>query len=127
MNRFGSETLSVSDEQYRRIRAEFDSASVDDETTCQVIAEVFAATGQLLDPHTAVGVKAARECLADSANPKVVLATAHPAKFSAAITAAGLDSPALPAHLSDLMEREERVTVLPDDLSAVTAYMQEQL
>ncbi|MEQ8409038.1 MAG: threonine synthase [Gammaproteobacteria bacterium] len=127
MNRFGSETLSVSDEQYRRIRAEFDSASVDDETTCQVIAEVFAATGQLLDPHTAVGVKAARECLADSANPKVVLATAHPAKFGAAITAAGLDFPALPAHLSDLMEREERVTVLPDDLSAVTAYMQEQL
>ncbi len=127
MARFGKETLSVSDEQWQRVKDEFDSASVDDETTCQVIAEVYAASGHLLDPHTAVGVKAARDCLAGSDSPKVVLATAHPAKFGAAITAAGLQSPALPAHLSDLLEREERVTVLPDDLAAVTAYMQDNL
>ncbi len=125
MSGVGNQSLSVSDEQWQRVREEFDSASVDDETTCQLIAEVFGNNGELLDPHTAVGLKAARECLAGRSEPAITLATAHPAKFSDAITAAGLPTPQLPAHLADLFEREERYTVVANELAAVTDFIQQ--
>jgi threonine synthase len=51
------------------------------------------------------------------------LATAHPAKFGDAITAAGLDLPELPAHLADLFERDERYAVIANDLAQVTSYI----
>ncbi len=126
MQRFGKESLHVTDEQWQQVRAEFDSASVDDDTTCKVIADVFHSTGLLLDPHTAVGVEAARTCQQSSKTkvPVITLATAHPAKFDAAITAAGLDTPRLPPHLQDLFEREERYTVIENQLSAVTQFVQ---
>lgn len=123
MSGVGTQSLSVSDAQWQRVRDEFDSASVDDETTCEVIAEVYQQTGQLLDPHTAVGLKAARLCLAGRPEPAITLATAHPAKFSEAIAAAGLPAPQLPAHLADLFEREERYTVVANDLNAVTDFI----
>lgn len=126
MARFGKGSLRVSDKQWQQVKAEFDSASVDDETTCDVIAEVFSTSGLLLDPHTAVGVKAARNCRnnGNSDVPIVTLATAHPAKFSEAITAAGLDTPALPPHLKDLNDREERYTVVKNELAEVTKFIQ---
>ncbi len=123
MTRFGKEKLSVSEAQWRRVRACFDSASVDDATTCRVIAEVHAQTGILLDPHTAVGVQAARLVERDPTVPMVTLATAHPAKFSEAIAAAGLSAPALPEQLADLFTREERYQVVGNDLAAVTDYI----
>jgi len=127
MARFGKESLHVSDAEYQQIRECFDSATVDDATTCAVIAEVYAATGELLDPHTAVGVKAARECNRNPEIPMVTLATAHPAKFTDAIAAAGLETPALPAHLRDLFEREERFTVVDNKLSDVTDFIQSHI
>jgi threonine synthase len=77
----------------------------------------------LLDPHSAIGVEAARRCRRDDSVPMVTLATAHPAKFGDAITAAGLASPELPEHLSDLFEREENFSVVANDLYAVTDYV----
>ena len=68
----------------------------------------------LLDPHSAAGMKVAREH-GDPAVPMVVLATAHPAKFPAAVEAACGVTPALPAWLADLMDRKETFTVLPSD------------
>ena len=123
MSRFGKETLSVSKKQWQSVKDCFDSASVDDEVTCSIIAEVFDDHGKLLDPHTAVGLKAARICSEIKDNteiPMITLATAHPAKFVEAITAAGLDNPELPQHLADLFEREECYTVVANDLSEVT-------
>ena len=57
----------------------------------------------------------------------ITLATAHPVKFADAVTRAGLDAPALPEHMRDLFEREERYTVLDNALSAVTGYVQSHL
>ncbi|MCH7671577.1 MAG: threonine synthase, partial [Proteobacteria bacterium] len=116
-------TLGVSEQQWQQMRACFDSASVDDETTCDIIAEVFASHGIVLDPHTAVGVKAGRLCNQDPAIPMVMLATAHPAKFGDAIAAAGVELPALPRQLQDLFDLEERYTVIANDLQAVTDYL----
>lgn len=124
MDRFGKERLSVSDKQLAQVKEVFDSASVDDEATCVVIKEVFEKYGELLDPHTAIGVKAGRDCNRDRSVPMVALATAHPAKFGDAIKAAGLAPPQLPPHLQDLFEREERFTVVANELKAVTDFVQ---
>ena len=122
---FGTETLSVNDTRWQAMKDCFDSASVSDEVTCEVIAQVQREHGVLLDPHTAIGVQAARHCR--TANTEdvamVTLSTAHPAKFSAAITAAGLQMPELPAHLSDLFQREEAFTVMKNDLSDVKGFV----
>jgi threonine synthase len=92
-----------------------------------VIRQVYEESGELLDPHTAVGVKAARECNNDAAVPMITLATAHPVKFSEAINAAGIDTPPLPPHLSDLMQRPEKCAVLDNSVAAVTDFMTRHL
>ncbi|HJE28294.1 MAG TPA: threonine synthase, partial [Pseudomonas nitrititolerans] len=98
--------------------------AVDDEQTCKTIAEVFAATGEVLDPHTAIGVHAARECRRSLATPMVTLGTAHPVKFPEAVEKAGVGKALeLPAHLADLFERPERCTVLANELKAVQNFV----
>jgi threonine synthase len=119
----GSQIQSVSEEEWQRARAHFDSHSVDDDATCATIRSVMDRTGFLLDPHTATGVKAAAVCDRDSKIPMITLATAHPAKFAAAIERAGLPTPALPPHMADLFQREERCTVVPNSLEAVKRHM----
>lgn len=119
--------MQVSEEEWQRAREHFDSDSVDDDTTCATIREVYEAQQFLLDPHTATGVKAARTCNRDPSIPMIALGTAHPAKFSAAIERAGLPAPGLPLHMADLYEREERCTVVPNSLDAVKQYMQQAL
>lgn len=96
------------------IRHEFDAGRANIDATATIIREVLSGTGYLLDPHTATAVKVARET-ERSTTPMVVLSTAHPAKFPAAVEAASGVRPALPVWLGDLMEREERFTVLPSD------------
>ncbi|MGI9250218.1 MAG: threonine synthase [Pseudohongiellaceae bacterium] len=136
MRRSTNEPLNVSATQWKTMREIFDSASVDDDTTCETIAEEFNNSGVLLDPHSAVGVRAARLYEQNSNDkdkgdkgkePIVTLATAHPAKFSEAIIAAGLDAPALPAHMADLFKRKERFHIVPNDLTQVSNHITEHL
>jgi threonine synthase len=102
----------------------FDSYTVDDEMTVQTIAEVYDKTEYLLDPHSAVGVRSARAVRRRRDIPMITLATAHPAKFPDAVMKAGYPhKPDLPHHMADLFEREERFTVLPNELSAVQGFV----
>ncbi|TKT81158.1 threonine synthase [Aquamicrobium sp. LC103] len=96
------------------IREEFDAGRSSMEETAETIRAVLAGTGYLLDPHTATATHVARR-RGKSETPMIVLATAHPAKFPAAVKAACGTEPALPTWLGDLMERPERFTVLPSD------------
>ncbi|WP_312340938.1 threonine synthase [Stutzerimonas nitrititolerans] len=127
MNAFkASGKLAVEEERWTEARKLFDSLAVDDEQTCKTIAEVFAATGEVLDPHTAIGVHAARECRRSLATPMVILGTAHPVKFPEAVEKAGVGKALeLPAHLADLFERPERCSVLANDLKAVQNFVSE--
>lgn len=119
--------MSVDDERWTETRKLFDSLAVDDEQTCATIAEVYAQTGELLDPHTAIGVHAARECRRSLATPMVILGTAHPVKFPEAVEKAVPGaSPSLPVHMADLFEREERCTVLVNDLATVQSFVSQR-
>ncbi|GHF30125.1 threonine synthase [Kordiimonas sediminis] len=105
--------------ELEKARALFLAHQVDDATTLSVMQDLYARTGYSADPHTAVGVKAAQECLASSTSPVITLATAHPVKFGAAVEKAIGHVPALPEHMADLMEREERMETLPNDLETL--------
>jgi len=107
------------------IRGKFAAGRTDEDATSRTIAGTYAASGYLLDPHTAVAVNVARG-FTGGREPVVTLSTAHPAKFPAAVKAASGIEPALPAWLSDLYEREERLTVLDNSQGAVEAFISER-
>lgn len=134
MTEFESGHMSLSDEALASARETFSSFRLDDDATLRLIADTRKTSGYLLDPHTAIGVAAARAERRSKDVPMVCLATAHPAKFPDAIDRAAklfpdaqLSQPALPLHMADLFEREERMTVLPDDISAVQSFISENI
>ena len=109
-----------------RIRADFDAFRVDETACAEEMGRVYRASGMIIDPHSAVGVHAARKALAASpATPVIALATAHPAKFPDAVERATGVRPPLPERLSDLMERKEAIVVLPNDRRAVADYLRQ--
>jgi len=114
--------LSFKADLLRTIQRDFASKSVTEAETLGTIKEFYQEHDYLLDPHTAVGVKAAQEC-SEAGVPVVCLATAHPAKFGAAVTEAIGKPPDLPPALKDLTERESRCEVLDPDVKAVQDYI----
>ncbi len=118
--------LSVPPDALGRARELFDAASADEAKTAAGMAEVFGTTGVLVDPHTAVGIRVGRQCRLDPKTPLVCLATAHPAKFPDAVQQATGIAPVLPARLEDLHERAERFDVLPNDLGALKAHIEQR-
>ena len=126
MTEFRAEgTIDVESAQMRLLAEHWSAARVDDEETTATIADVFTRTGMMIDPHTAVGVAAARKV--GRVSPMVVLATAHPAKFGDAVEKATGQRPDLPAHMHDLFERSERYDVLPNEFSTVRDFIENAL
>ncbi|GAB3683498.1 threonine synthase [Salinisphaera aquimarina] len=121
--RFQQGAVEIDDAPLAALRALFSSYSVDDDTIIEVIQEAFEHTGELLDPHTATGYRAAQRARADATTPMITLATAHPAKFEDAVVRAGFEGAPLPETMHDLMTREERYDVLPAELGAVQQYV----
>jgi threonine synthase len=106
--------MAVPDAIWRAIGREFSGFTLSDEGTLAEIARTYREAGYLADPHTAIGLAAARE-KAPAGLPVIVAATAHPAKFPEAIERAVGFRPPLPPSLSDLYEREERLVSAPND------------
>lgn len=125
LERFQQEPTALSDAPLAKLREKFASYSVDDATILEVIREAHKRTGEMLDPHTATGYHAAERARIDQSTPMITLATAHPAKFAEAVVKAGFPGVPLPPHMEDLIEREERYTVLPAELAAVQQYVAE--
>ena len=111
--------MRVADPIWHRVRGLFHGFRLDDPGTEAEIRRLHAATGDLADPHTAIGIAAARALPCAGGVPTVAMATAHPAKFPDAMERATGQRPALPPRMADLFEREERFAVLPNDLTAV--------
>ncbi|HEY0835550.1 MAG TPA: threonine synthase [Azospirillum sp.] len=129
MRRFRAEgRFSVTDAQLAEALSLFAGFRVDEDATMATIADTWRRTGgYTVDPHTAVGVAtaqaAARAAKLPADTAAVVLATAHPAKFPDAVEKATGRRPVLPPRLSDLYEREEKLSVLPNDIATVQAYV----
>src|SRR5882724_7602490 len=97
-----SRRFTIAPEPLTEIRSRFTADRADEEETAATIRAVHRETGSLIDPLTAVAVAVAEKEQRDPAVPMVVLSTAHPAKFPAAVEAACGVIPALPEWLGDL-------------------------
>ncbi|MCV6626279.1 MAG: threonine synthase [Cellvibrionaceae bacterium] len=124
MDEFKSGSMSLSETALSQARELFSSFRLDDKGMIKVIEDVYESSEYLLDPHTAIGIAAARAERRRSDIPMICLATAHPAKFPEAVEKAveGVH-PALPHHMADLFEREERYEVLDNDIAAVQGFV----
>ncbi len=124
MTEFRAEgSVHTGDTRLATVTEVFDGAAFDDDAVRDEIRRTHDATGVVLDPHTAVGVAAARARRRDRDVPMVALATAHPAKFPDAVEDALGFRPELPDHLADLLDRPERFTTLPYDLAGLKAHV----
>jgi threonine synthase len=121
--------FGISQGALEALREGFASGRAGEDETAATITRTLAQTGELLCPHTAVGVHVAEDYLAihGHANPMVTLATAHPAKFPDPVQAATGLRPELPPRMADLYDRAERLTRVPNDLAALQALIRERL
>lgn len=120
--------LKLNTPALERAREIFSSYRLDDDAMLSIIRQEYENTGYLLDPHSAIGVAAARANMGSSDVPMVCLATAHPAKFPDAVKKSGYpNDPALPHHMADLFEREEKYEVIEKDIDSVQSYICENI
>ncbi len=105
------------------IAGEFSADRADEPETAATISRLYRESGYVADPHTAVALAVAEKVEHARAVPQIVLSTAHPAKFPDAVEAATGKRPVLPPHMADLFNRKERLSVLPNDLDAIEAFI----
>ena len=119
--------FSLGETAMAKALALFEGHRYSDEESLAEVSRCHEETGEVLEPHTAIGISAARAAMAGCDAPLVAMATAHPAKFPDSVERSLGLRPPLPARLADLYEREERFTVLPNDLWAVRNHIRERL
>ena len=121
-------SMKLTDSALTRAQQLFSSYRCNDKGMVDLIRETYQDSDYLLDPHTAIGLAAARECRKSLDTPMVTLATAHPAKFPDAVKAAGYPKdPELPDHLADLFERDEYFTTLGNDPVAIQNFIADKI
>lgn len=118
--------FEVSQGAMQVLQSLFASGRASEEETSETIKSALTHSNELLCPHSAIGVKVANEQRVAGA-PMVTLATAHPAKFPAAVEAASGIHPPLPARMADLYDKTERATRVPNDLGALKDHIKGQL
>lgn len=118
--------IHVQSEVLKLIREDFFSCSVDDVTTKKTVGEIFDETGEIIDPHSAIGVYAAKEFMkSDSYKNEVVvtLATAHPIKFEESLEGVKIPKPRTPKSAKDLYDRKEKLEVIENDIAKVKEFI----
>jgi threonine synthase len=118
-----SKRMQLTNAQREGASSLFTSARADGADTLQAIRWAWEACGELIDPHTAIALHAARQSGLPREVGVVTLATAHPAKFRDSVERATGHRPLLPPRIGDLFERAERFVELPGDYDAVAAYV----
>jgi len=105
------------------VRSAFDGYRLDDAGTLAMMKKIHVDHGILVDPHTAIGIAAARAKRKDKTIPMVAVATAHPAKFPDAVEKATGVRPALPPRFADLLQRPEKCEEIRWNLDALKDYI----
>jgi threonine synthase len=108
------------------LRGRYSASASDDAETLATIKRVHAQTGRVIDPHTAVAAAAAQK-LEGRPGPVVILSTAHPAKFPAAVKQAIGQDPAMPPALQRVMTLPEKLEILPNDLTLIRQFISSRL
>ncbi len=120
-----SGSFALNQGEHASLRQLFAGERIDEDGIRETIRRLHDATGHICDPHTAVGIGAATRVSRNPAVPMVMLATAHAAKFPDAVASAIGVRPAEPERLTRQRQLAECVTRLPNDLSAVAAFIGE--
>lgn len=115
--------MSLDTGRLAKANERFSAFRASEDQILAMMNEAYETTGEVVDPHTAVGLAAAKALSVETEAPIVTLATAHPAKFPDAVVQAIGQKPKLPAHLQDLLTKPERMTPLPHDLAAIQAHI----
>jgi threonine synthase len=102
---------------------EFSAASASESEAQAAIRRVRKDSGYLMDPHTACAWVADEKCIDQTETPRVILATAHPAKFPDGMERIIGERPRLPERYGALLTDKERFPVLANDLAAVEAHV----
>ncbi len=117
--------FSISQGALEVLRESFASGRASEEETSAMITRALPDMGELLCPHSAIGVHVAEQHLGTT--PMITLATAHPAKFPDAVEAASGIRPDLPPRMGDLFDRAERVTRVENDLDQIEALIRKEI
>lgn len=110
---------------WHSLRLVYSSGSASEEETSQTIGEVWNETGQLVCPHSAVGIKVAKEFRGKISDPLITLATAHPAKFPDAVYSASGVHPDLPEGMRHLLSLDERIQIVPNEVNTIQSKIKE--
>ena len=113
-------------EELAGLRREVDAGRLDEKGTARVMSDMHRVTGEVLDPHTAVGIGVAQSLEKDIRSPIVALATAHPAKFPAAVQAALGHTPEAPDRLAQVLTAKEDYTTKPNDVREISKFISDR-
>jgi threonine synthase len=122
----GNRRLVLDEAMRTEAGALFASARVDADHMALAMRRACHDSGEVIDPHTAIGLAAARDADLPADVPLVTLATAHPSKFRDPVERATGTRPGLPPRLAGLFDREERCASLPAELAAVETFIAER-
>ncbi len=125
MNKLKEErSISVSNEKLQKARTIFYSSKVTEKETIDTIKEIYKVSGQIIDPHTAVGIKTAKNYLEQEENCEIItLATAHPVKFTLAVEKALGKKPALPEKYERLFDNDEKYEVFENSFNDIKSFI----
>ena len=119
-----SGAFTIGPEALKNINDDFDAVRTEEEETLKTIADVYTASGVMIDPHTAVALAGSRCGNQNDNVANIVLSTAHPAKFPDAVEKATGHKPHMPPELSALFDLCERFSVLPNDLETIEGFIE---
>ena len=111
-----------------KLRESFSSGTVSEENTLETMKQTLEDFGELICPHTAVGIAVANEVRKKTKDsPMITLATAHPAKFSDTVLKSTGVMPVLPSRYHDLLLNGEVVTQVTNNLHEVKKLISERI
>jgi len=113
--------FNLEKEELKKIKESFCSESLSEEETKSVIKEVYKNQKMLIDPHTAVAIGVVNKISLEGNT--VILATAHPSKFSDVVMEETGIKPELPENLKNILDKKEKYEKLPKDLKKIQNYI----
>jgi len=123
LNERGEFTLKK--DELKKIKENFYSESLSEEETKSVIKETYKNQEMLIDPHTAVAIGVVNKISLEGKT--VILATAHPSKFSDTVMKETGIKPELPKNLNNIFDKKEIYKKLPQDLKKIQNYILERV